>query len=385
MTTYNYTSLIPVTGDINYPTKISTFITSVGTNLTTESTLVEGLITSKADKVGIESNGYLLQADTFGNIQDSGILAISVVKLGGTLVPGNLVIVDSEGNLIDGGAPSQAGSPDNISSLTDTSITGPLQNKDVLVYDSTSAVWKDQSYTEAGIAAAGHNHTVAAISGLGALATLNVVNLQTQVTGTLQIANGGTGATSAAGAVSNIGAQPYNGRLVDIAATTPGWKYFLVGTGSSWGSQSPASAKASLAITTADVSGLGLLASANNCVVTSHDILVDPGISWNQESGWKPIYTGPSITTTSGQTLLIWADIGGNVAAVEPTFRIQHAEANVIEVSYTNNSYYNDTDQRFSTWGISRVSRTGTIDLDFYGVGSSVQCRYLRMLILVLR
>lgn len=60
------------------------------------------------------------------------------------------------------------------------------------------------------------------------------VNLATQVVGTLPVANGGTGATSAAAARTSLGAQAQDADLDAIAAITATKGHLLVGNGTTW-------------------------------------------------------------------------------------------------------------------------------------------------------
>lgn len=64
--------------------------------------------------------------------------------------------------------------------------------------------------------------------------------------GTLPITAGGTGSTTAGGAVSNIGAQPVDAQLTDVAGLTPTDNNFIVGNGSNFVTESGATARTSM-------------------------------------------------------------------------------------------------------------------------------------------
>lgn len=78
-----------------------------------------------------------------------------------------------------------------------------------------------------------------------------ITNLQaSNLVGTVSILNGGTGASSAATARTNLGVQAYSAILDGIANATnlPSTNYFLVGNGTNWISSSPTYARSAMGL-----------------------------------------------------------------------------------------------------------------------------------------
>ena len=105
--------------------------------------------------------------------------------------------------------------------------------------------------------------------------TLNAINLADDVTGTLAIADGGTGATSALDARAGLGVsigtdvQAYDAQLADIAGLTPSDGGFIVGDGSNFVVESAATARTSLGVDAAGTDN----STDVTLVTTSHDYL----------------------------------------------------------------------------------------------------------------
>jgi hypothetical protein len=96
------------------------------------------------------------------------------------------------------------------------------------------------------------------------------LDVSSQVTGTLAVANGGTGSTTEAGARTALGleigtdVQAYNAGLADIAGLTPTDGNIIVGDGSNFVLESGATARTSLGLGTGDaVTFAGVTTSAN--------------------------------------------------------------------------------------------------------------------------
>src|SRR5210317_59245 len=94
--------------------------------------------------------------------------------------------------------------------------------------------------------------------------------LASQVSGSLPVANGGTGATTAAGARTNLGlaigtdVQAYDAQLADIAGLTPTDGNIIVGDGTNFVLESGATARTSLGLGTGDaVTFNGVTSTAN--------------------------------------------------------------------------------------------------------------------------
>ena len=88
----------------------------------------------------------------------------------------------------------------------------------------------------------------------GQAITLGLIDLTTDVSGTLPLANGGTNSTTAAGARTNLGlvigtdVQAHDAQLDDIAGLTPSDGGFIVGDGTNFVVESAATARASLGV-----------------------------------------------------------------------------------------------------------------------------------------
>lgn len=106
------------------------------------------------------------------------------------------------------------------------------------------------------------NHTgtqaLATIADAGLLAALSSVNNSHWSGADLDVANGGTGASDASGARTNLGlvigtnVQPHSARLAEIAALAVTDSNVIVGNGSAWVAESGATARTSLGLGTGD-------------------------------------------------------------------------------------------------------------------------------------
>jgi len=91
--------------------------------------------------------------------------------------------------------------------------------------------------------------------GLGSLATASTISNTDWSGADLDIANGGTGASTAAAARTNLGlaigtdVQAYDAQLADVAGLTPTDGNFIVGNGTNFVAESGATARASLGLT----------------------------------------------------------------------------------------------------------------------------------------
>ena len=140
-----------------------------------------------------------------------------------------------------------------------SSITGTLAVSD----GGTGATSASAARTALGVDAAGTDnstnvtlvttsHDYLSISGQAI--TLGAIDLTADVTGDLPVAEGGTGASNASDARTNLGlaigsdVQAYDAQLADVAGLTPSDGGFIVGDGSNFVVESAATARTSLGV-----------------------------------------------------------------------------------------------------------------------------------------
>ena len=143
--------------------------------------------------------------------------------------------------------------------------------------------------------------------------TVGSIVLSTDVSGQLPVANGGTGASSASGARTNLGlaigsdVQAYHANLAAIAGMTPSDGYFIVGNGSTFVLENGATARASLGVDAAGTDN----STDVTLVTTSHDYLsisgqaitlgtIDIGDDTNLAAGTGLSLSGDTVSISNG-------------------------------------------------------------------------------------
>jgi len=171
---------------------------------------------SSTGEVSIETNGQLFAPNIASNVfigtnggsalftTENGTGQFLFRPLGPSIGTGQFVIGNSgnvavNGNLtVSGTANLSSGGVLGSSSSDAVTIKGTAvaSFSSGLLDNSSAAAWRSDL-------------------GLGSLATQNSVNINTGTTGTLSIANGGTGATNAATALANLGVSSFSSGLLD--------------------------------------------------------------------------------------------------------------------------------------------------------------------------
>lgn len=148
------------------------------------------------------------------------------------------------------------------------------------------------------------------------------------ITGTLAIADGGTGATSALDARAGLGVsigtdvQAYDAQLADIAGLTPSDGGFIVGDGSNFVVESAATARTSLGVDAAGTDN----STDVTLVTTSYDYLSISGQAITLGQITNDDLANSSITVTDGSTSTATA-LGGTITFSGTANEVEVAES----------------------------------------------------------
>jgi hypothetical protein len=197
----------------------------------------------------------------------------------------------------------------------------------------------------------------------GQAITLNQIDLTTDVTGALPLANGGTNATTAADARTNLGlaigsdVQAYDAQLADIAGLTPSDGGFIVGDGTNFVIESGATARTSLGVDAAGTDNstdVTLVTTAASYLSISGQEITLADINLASEvTGTLPIANGGTGATTAAGA----ATALGVGTTDSPSFA--GATAGNIQVGITGD---NEIDTSSGNLTIDSAGGTTTID-----------------------
>ena len=218
---------------------------SAGSGLAGGGTLEANRTISHADtsaQLSVDNTGTTVIQDVtldgFGHVTELGSKTLGLTDFGVTATSAELNIMDgvtattAELNYTDG-VTSNIQTQLNAKQPLDAELTAiaaltPTNNYYIVGNGST--------WTAAELPPSG----VLAVTAVSPLASSGGTNPQISLTGTVAVANGGTGSTTAAGARTNLGVavgtnvQAWDANLDQIAALTPTDGNFIVGNGSAW-------------------------------------------------------------------------------------------------------------------------------------------------------
>lgn len=212
---------------------------------------------------------------------------------------------------------------------TGISVTGTYPNFTVTNTGVTSLTGTTNEVT---VSASTGGVTISLPATINANTTGNAAN----VTGTVAIANGGTGATDAATARSNLGlaigtnVQAYDAELAAIAALTPTADNFIVGNGTTWTLETPANARTSLGGTTV---GQNVFTLTNPGAITFPRFNADNTVTALSAANFR---TAIGAGTGNGTVTSITAGTGLSGGTITTTGTIALANTAVTAGSYTN-------------------------------------------------
>lgn len=189
----------------------------------------EGLVIEHGVLTGVDTSAYTAGASLYLSPTTAGGLTATKPS-----APNHLVYI---GNVISVNASSgrifvRVQNGYELSEIHDVAITSIADNN-LLQYNSTSGVWENVAGPAGAVVGTTDTQTLTNKTISGSNNTLTNINLTSSVTGTLPVANGGTGKTSASSAF--IGLQGYQTTVatsgITVLTNTSPLVQFITGTG----------------------------------------------------------------------------------------------------------------------------------------------------------
>ncbi len=134
---------------------------------------------------------------------------------------------------------------------------------------ATAPIWDTVTKTDVGLSNV-ENTALSTWAGSTSLTTLGTITTGTWTGTTIAVLNGGTGATTASGARTNLGLiigtdiQAYNANLATLAGLTATTDNFIISVASAWASRTPTQAKTTLSLNNVENTALSTWAGSTS-------------------------------------------------------------------------------------------------------------------------